>query len=243
MKKLVISVDVEPDCPPFLQSMRGIEEGLPQLLELFDQTGITVTFFTTGQVAEQYPELIKRIPQGGHELGCHGYSHKRFDRMNEKEARADLKAARTILEQLCPEMDSFRAPNLKFPPGYVGLLEEQGFTIDSSLALYKPPFARRISRIGGITRLPVTLTSSLLRLPLPMILPLLMRLKDAVVFVHPWEFIDMSKTPVRFDCKFNTGIRALENLTAMIQHLKLAGYRFLSVRERIKLARPSWVIQ
>jgi peptidoglycan/xylan/chitin deacetylase (PgdA/CDA1 family) len=140
--------------------MQGIEEGLPQLLELFDQTGITVTFFTTGQVAEQYPELIKRIPQGGHELGCHGYSHKRFDRMNEKEARADLKAARTILEQLCPEMDSFRAPNLKFPPGYVGLLEEQGFTIDSSLALYKPPFARGISRIGGITRLPVTLTSS-----------------------------------------------------------------------------------
>ncbi len=238
MKSIVISVDVEQDCPPFLDSRHGVEQGLPQLFELFKKEGIKATFFTTGQIAEEYPGLIKRIPEEGHELGCHGYSHKRFDQMNLEEARAELKAAKTLLEQFHRPIESFRAPNLRFPPEYIGLLGEQGFRIDSSTALYKPPFARRVSTVGSLSRLPVTLTSSFLRLPLPVILPLLLRISDPVIFVHPWEFIDLSKTPVRFDCRFNTGSRALENLKAIIRCLKSKGYRFLSTRERIALAQP-----
>ena len=237
MKSIVISVDVEQDCPPFLDTKHGVEEGLPQLLELFRKEGIQATFFTTGQIAEAYPGLIRQILEQGHELGCHGYSHKCFDRMDLKEARAEIRAAKTILEQLHRPIESFRAPNLRFPPEYIGLLEEQGFRIDSSLALYKPPFARQVSTIGSIRRLPVTLTSSLIRSPLPVILPLLSWIDDPVIFVHPWEFIDMSNTPVRFDCKFNTGIKALENLKAIIRRLKSKGYRFLSTRERVALAQ------
>ena len=76
-------------------------------------------------------------------------------------------------------------------------------------------------------RVPVSVTSSLLRLPLPFVLPVLKRLKSPVLFVHPWEFINMSRTPVRIDCRFNTGEGALKSLSDIIHRFKSEHYAFL----------------
>ena len=52
MKNITITIDVEEDCPPMLTSTRGMEEGLPKLLDLFKKEGIKATFFVTGMMAE-----------------------------------------------------------------------------------------------------------------------------------------------------------------------------------------------
>ena len=57
------------------------------------------------------------------------------------------------------------------------------------------------------------------------------RARDPVLFVHPWELVDMSGTGIRLDCRFNTGEPALANLSAIIRWLKETGYRFLTVSE------------
>lgn len=230
MKKIVISIDVEQDCPPMLDTMRGVEEGLPKLMELFRQEGIKATFFTTGKVAELYPEAISAISEQGHELGCHGYAHERFDHINKEKAMEAISMAKSVLDDL-GDVESFRAPNLKFPVSYVGILQDNGFTVDSSIAKYKPPFPRKTYKTGRIIRLPATITSSFIRLPLSMTLPLFDRMNDPVLFVHPWEFVDMSQTPIRYDCKFNTGETALNNLRAIIRHFKSKDYDFLRIRE------------
>lgn len=231
VKRAVISVDVEQDCPPFLDSMRGVEEGLPRLLAMFAAEGILATFFSTGRIAELYPERIREICAGGHELGGHGYSHRRFDHMDDAEARTDLAKTRQALEPFDSRIVSFRAPNLRLPAHYVPLLSAHGFRIDSSLAAYKPPFARKTVVANGITRVPVSVTSSVLRLPLPLVKAVLGRARDPVLFVHPWEFVDMSRTGIRLDCRFNTGEPALANLWAIIRWLKKTGYRFLTLSE------------
>jgi peptidoglycan-N-acetylglucosamine deacetylase len=231
VKRAVISVDVEQDCPPFLDSMRGVEEGLPQLLAMFAAEGILATFFSTGRIAELYPERIREICAGSHELGGHGYSHRRFDHMDDAEARTDLAKTRQALAPFDSRIISFRAPNLRLPARYVPLLSDHGFRIDSSLAAYKPPFARKTVVANGITRVPVSVTSSVLRLPLPLVKAVLGRARDPVLFVHPWELIDMSGTEIRLDCRFNTGEPALANLTAIIRWLKETGYRFLTLSE------------
>jgi peptidoglycan/xylan/chitin deacetylase (PgdA/CDA1 family) len=231
MKNITLTIDVEEDCPPMLTSTRGMEEGLPKLLDLFKKEGINATFFVTGAMAEQYPDLIKRIPKEGHELGCHGYSHARFDRMKKEEARADLRQAGAVLRQFEKRLVSFRAPNLQFPGEYLKFLEDEGFLYDSSLAAYKPPFPK--SRIEGkMIRIPATITSSFMRLPSGFFLPLLKRSKAPVLFVHPWEFVDMSKTPIRPDCKYNTGEKALENLKILIKACKTEKCYFLTMQER-----------
>ena len=45
---VALTVDLEPDCPPFLQGFRGVEHGVPSLLSLLDELEIPATFFTTG---------------------------------------------------------------------------------------------------------------------------------------------------------------------------------------------------
>ncbi len=236
MKNITITVDVEEDCPPMLTSTRGMEEGLPELLDLFKKEGIRATFFVTGMMAEQYPDLIDRIPGEGHELGCHGYTHARFDRMEKEEARLALKQAGKVLRQFEKKLVSFRAPNLQFPKSYLGLLEEENFLYDSSIASYKPPFLR--SKVKSkIIRIPATITSSFIRLPPGLFIPLIKRWESPVIFVHPWEFVDMSNVPIRLDCRFNTGEKALHNLKILIRTLKAQHYIFLTLQERAKLEK------
>jgi len=236
MKNITITVDVEEDCPPMLTSTRGMEEGLPKLLDLFKKERIRATFFVTGMMAEQYPDLIYRIPKEEHELGCHGYTHTRFDRIDKEEARTAIKQAGKVLRQFERKLVSFRAPNLQFPKNYLGLLEDEGFRYDSSIAAYKPPFPR--SKIEGkIIRVPATITSSFIRLPPGFFIPLLKRWESPVIFVHPWEFVDMSDTSIRLDCKFNTGEKALNNLKILIHALKDQNYGFLTLQERANLEK------
>ncbi|AKB75916.1 Polysaccharide deacetylase [Methanosarcina lacustris Z-7289] len=239
MKNITITVDVEEDCPPMLTSTRGMEEGMPKLLQLFKKEGIKATFFVTGMMAERYPDLICQIPEEGHELGCHGYTHARFDRMGKEEAKNDLKRAVNVLKHFEKRIVSFRAPNLQFPESYLELLDEEGFRYDSSLAAYKPPFSRKTGVEGKIIRIPVTITSSFLRLPQGLFLPLLRQAKAPVLFVHPWEFVDMSGLPIRLDCRFNTGEKALKNLETLIRTFKIENYHFLTLKERATIEKKN----
>jgi peptidoglycan/xylan/chitin deacetylase (PgdA/CDA1 family) len=47
----------------------------PQLLDILDRYNIKAQFFCSGLAAEKFPDLIKTIKSGGHNLGNHGYYH------------------------------------------------------------------------------------------------------------------------------------------------------------------------
>lgn len=228
---VALSVDVEQDCPPFLDTFRGVEQGLPRLLALLGEEIVPATFFSTGLVAERYPDVIISIRDAGHELGCHGYTHRRFDRMTPREAERELTRARAVLERFDPAIRSFRAPNLQLPPRYLGLVRACGFQVDSSLAAYKPPFAASPRCEVGVIRIPVTITSSVLRLPLQFLKAVLAPLRAPVLFLHPWELIDLRKANIRYDCRFRTGAPALQNLRAMVRWFKARDYRFCTIDE------------
>ena len=53
-----------------------VEKNTDNLLALFDQANIKITFFVLAWVAERYPALVKRIQAQGHEIASHGYSHQ-----------------------------------------------------------------------------------------------------------------------------------------------------------------------
>ena len=135
--RVALTVDFEPDCPPYLSStFRGIEHGAPRLLELFADTGVRATYFTTSEVAERLPSAVRALLDGGHELGCHGVTHTAFDQLDEATARWEIEQSSRVLRSFAP-VTSFRAPYLRFPEAYVPLLEGNGFALDSSLAKYK----------------------------------------------------------------------------------------------------------
>ncbi len=231
MRRVSITVDFEPDCPPYLSStFRGIEEGAPQLLELFASLGVRATYFTTGEVAERYPDAVRALVKGGHELGCHGVTHTAFDTLDERAARREIDDSVRLLRTFAA-VSSFRAPYLRFPEPYVRLLEDAEFTLDSSLAKYKASY--RAPRMPTtLTRIPASMTSSVLRLPAWFRDPWLLSLADPVVlFVHPWEFVDLTHEDLRYDCRFRTGAVALRCLREVIELFVSRGSTFVPMRE------------
>jgi polysaccharide deacetylase family protein (PEP-CTERM system associated) len=75
-----------------------VEENTDIILELFDSSKTTATFFTLGWVAERFPQLIRRIVAAGHELGSHGLAHHRADSQSRQAFIEDAKGARLLLE-------------------------------------------------------------------------------------------------------------------------------------------------
>ena len=229
--RVALTVDFEPDCPPYLSTtFRGIELGAPRLLELFAGTGVRATYFTTGEVAERYPSAVSALLDAGHELGCHGVTHTAFDRMDERTARWEIEHSSRTLRDFA-SVTSFRAPYLRFPEAYVPLLAEHGFTLDSSLAKYKRSY-HAARRVTALTRIPASMTSSVLRLPRFVRDPWLASLSDPVVlFVHPWEFVDLTRERLRYDCRFRTGDTALRCLREVIGMFARRGASFVTMRE------------
>lgn len=229
--KLCLSIDMEQDCPPFLSTYRGIEEGAPLFLKLLAEEKISATFFITGDVATRYPDLIKEIVKQGHELGSHGYSHKRFDQMNEEEAEKEIRQSLQVLRQYYPVL-SFRAPNLEFPEKFLPLLKRNGIEADSSTAYYKWTHSSQIKCKTELQRFPASATSSVLRLPFFLRKFFFWKMKKpAVLFVHPWEFVDFTKSKLRFDCRFKTGPAALGCMRENIVYLKFKGFQFLKMKD------------
>ncbi len=222
---------MEQDCPPYFSTYRGLEEGTPKLLSLFEKEKIPVTFFTTGEVARRFPDTIRRILSQGHELGCHGDTHERFDRMDFNSAREEIQKSSRTLRDFSPVI-SFRAPNLVFPEPYLKILEGEGYRLDSSQAKYKRGYHKNGTNHTSLTRVAASATSSVLRLPKWIRFSYLGRLTDPVIlFVHPWEFVDFRKSRLRLDCRFRTGDTALQCLKENIQFFRARHVKFLRMRD------------
>lgn len=227
---VAFTVDLEPDCPPYLQGFRGIEQGTPALLDLLSAEGVPATFFTTGEVARRYPATVKRVVRDGHELACHGMTHRAFTSLDRDTARSEIEESAAILRRFAP-VTSFRAPYLQFPTAYVEMLEQNAFTLDSSHAKYKLAYYRDRTS-PRIARVPASVTSSVLRLPRVVRAAYLRALSSPVVlFVHPWEFVDLRRERLRLDCRFKTGDVALECVRDVLRSYSRRGARFVRMDE------------
>ena len=87
------------------------DERLDQILESLERKGTKGTFFCVGQLAVHFPEVLKKIQRGGHEIGCHSNVHNWLNKMTYEECLADTRAAVDALEQCIGEkVLSYRAP-------------------------------------------------------------------------------------------------------------------------------------
>jgi len=101
----------------------------PAILDSLREAGVHATFFLTGQFAESYPELVKRMAEEGHELANHSYSHPRFTEIGAEEARRQI----TRTEDLIRRMTGLSTkPYFRFPygarnGGLVALVNQEGY--------------------------------------------------------------------------------------------------------------------
>ena len=233
-RTVCLTVDAEPDCPPYLWTWRGMEYGMPLLMELLAEEGVPATFFTTGDAAQRFPDAIRRIAAEGHELGNHGWSHRAFPDLSRDEGEREIRETSVVLRTRAP-VTAFRAPYLRMPNEYLALLEADEYQVDCSAGRYKPNAWGR-EPVTTLSRLSASITPSFLRLPAWMRDPVLRRLSSPIVlFVHPWEFVDLRRAPIPWDCRVGTGERALASLREVVRLFKADGARFLRVSDAARL--------
>jgi polysaccharide deacetylase family protein (PEP-CTERM system associated) len=108
-----------------------------RLLELFEQAGTHATFFVLGWVAERFPELVRRIHRGGHELASHSYGHSLvYDTTPEEFAKDLLRAKTAIGDAAGVEVQGYRAPSYSITDRSLWALDvlvSQGYKYDSSI--------------------------------------------------------------------------------------------------------------
>ena len=84
---------------------------LNQILDLLDAVETRATFFCVGAMGRDFPEVIQRIAQRGHEVACHSDKHLWLTKMNRDEVMDDTRNAIDALEQCTGQkVLSYRAP-------------------------------------------------------------------------------------------------------------------------------------
>lgn len=114
-----------------------IAQNVDRILELYAEHEVQGTFFILGWVAEHYPQIVRRIADGGHEIASHGIQHERIYGMTEDQFRDEVAISKRILEDVSGEpVTGFRAASWSFDartPWAHRVLAECGYRYSSSI--------------------------------------------------------------------------------------------------------------
>jgi peptidoglycan-N-acetylglucosamine deacetylase len=118
--------------------------GVPRLLELLADYGLSATFFVPGLTADRYPQTVESIVEAGHEVGHHSYSHRSPVDLSPEEERADFERALAALERLGVKPAGHRSALWEASWRTPGLVAEYGLSYDSTLMDSDRPYRLRI---------------------------------------------------------------------------------------------------
>ena len=114
-----------------------VERNTLMLAEVLERFQIKGTFFFLGWVAERWPNVVKELHAAGHEIGVHGFDHRRVTTQTPEEFRHDVRRTKTEIESLIgEEVLGYRAPNYSVVQETLWALDilvEEGFCYDSSI--------------------------------------------------------------------------------------------------------------
>lgn len=196
-----------------------------RLLDLLASYNAKATWFVLGEVADAFPGLVRRIAEGGHELGVHGYHHTpvwQLDRAGFE--KATRQAKRAVEAAAGVDAWGYRAAAFSLgvrTPWAFEVLAAMGFRYDSSLF----PFQGRRYGDRNVSLEPEwipTASGSLLEIPLSVVdvaglrlpccgggylrhfplaytrwaLKAIGRRRRAVFYIHPYE-LDLG-----YDCRY-----------------------------------------
>lgn len=134
----------------------GPRIGVPKLLRILERQGVRATFFVPGFTADTYPDMVRQIVDGGHEIAHHGYLHEPMQGITPEEEASYLDRGLEALARLGANPVGYRAPWWEMNWHTPDLLIERGFRYDSSLLDGDAPYLLRgQSRPGPLVEIPV----------------------------------------------------------------------------------------
>jgi peptidoglycan-N-acetylglucosamine deacetylase len=157
--------------------------GVPRVLDLLKRNDIKATFFIPGHVICAYPDTVKAIRDGGHEIGHHGFFHENpasLDRQGEKDI---LDRGLEVMQRVAGvRPKGYRSPAWDLSPHSIELLRDAGFVYDTSCMAndFYSYYLRTGDKWGPSELYQFGKVSELVEMPITWLLD------DFIVFEHIW---------------------------------------------------------
>lgn len=232
----------------------NLEANIFEILSFLKEYKTRATFFIVGSVAERYPDLIKSIAEGGHEIASHGYLHRLVYRISIEEFHKDVEKSIDILTKITGKtILGYRAPTWSITsriPRVIAVLESLGLKYDSSIypiGIDRVPFRRYPYRIkNNFIEVPPS-TFKFFNVNFPFaggiflrffphkfiknkILALNKQCSAALVYFHSWEFDNFP--PCHNICSLNSLIQYGNYKSAKNKfRMLLRDFKFFPIKE------------
>jgi polysaccharide deacetylase family protein (PEP-CTERM system associated) len=116
---------------------KRLAPSVDRILDLLARTGTYATFFVLGWVAQNEPDVVRRIAAGGHEIASHGMNHRMIGTLTPEEFRRDILESKNVLEDISGKpILGYRAPTFSITRQTFWALDvvvQAGFKYDSSI--------------------------------------------------------------------------------------------------------------
>ena len=87
-------------------------EATPRILDILAKHDVAATFFFLGPHADRWPALVRRAVSEGHQIGNHGYFHRKLHLKSPAYVRRDVELGTNAIEAAAGERPRlFRAPH------------------------------------------------------------------------------------------------------------------------------------
>jgi peptidoglycan/xylan/chitin deacetylase (PgdA/CDA1 family) len=127
----------------------------PLVLDVLEQEGVRAAFFLLGRHVDRWPELARRVAEAGHQLGNHGYHHRKLHVRGPGYVRLDVALGAHAIERATGRTPAyFRAPHGFRNPWVASVARASGLrTVGWTLGVWDSdrPGAAEICRraVGG----------------------------------------------------------------------------------------------
>lgn len=251
--KILFSIDLEEfDIPeeygqslPHQVKLEVSLKGMESLEQLMEKYAVTSTIFTTAFWAQHHPDYVRHL-SATHEIASHTYYHNRFE-------TEDLVSSRTVLSKITDkDVVGLRMPLMRSID--MEHVSTAGYLYDSSLHPTWLPGRynnlksnRTLHKKNNLWILPASVTP-IMRIPVFWLafknIPfhIYRRMCDSilqkdgylVLYVHPWEFTDLSSYKLPAIVKRKDGAGLLHKLDKLFCYFSSKGYTFDSHQNFVK---------
>ena len=235
------------------------EGGVERILGLFEKYNVKSTFFVVARHAQANRELLHRIRDNGHEIASHTVNHIALLNCTSKEIEGEIKNSKKILEDVVDsEVVGFRAPTFGINSQIISTVAQGHYKYDSSVIPCRripgwygfpnaPIYPFSIREIfpemnSDIMEFPIA-ANPIIRMPISgawmrlfgimytmqSIKSLLKRRVIPLLYVHPWEVIDLPRLKgIPWRVYYRTGQKTLN----MMEHIiKNVDAKFVPIRD------------
>ena len=110
------------------EKYRQYDELLDWILNTLEKNNTKATFFCVGQLAVEFPDVLKKIANAGHEIGSHSNTHPHVNNLTAEKNLEEIKLSVDKIEKITGyKTNLYRAPYGEYNNTVIKTAQQNGF--------------------------------------------------------------------------------------------------------------------